>query len=363
MASGSVFECGVCFVRYDDGGHRPLSLPCGHVFCEDCLGKLGRGEEVMCPLDLRRHCVKVGSLPCCYAILTNLPNEPKTHFACSKHSAKKIKFMCKVHSAFLCTDCVIEHTGSGHSILAHTANVSKVRTNAEEIASNWNRKLRDLQEKSVQMDSLQRRLLSHYDSQVNRVNQTYDSVIKSLNTRRNEHISSLKQHFSTQIRLLEAAKSRHLLSIDHAAKQTERLRHLLSSFLSSTYEDIHSLLSLSTSDLKKQSDDISFDPSILTFKDGIKMTDSCELVVEMSPLEVSSARKQPQRGYESGFSDSVGCHTTRHKSDSKTELELLDLVNGKETLGKEDRGAVTRRTNTKTRHNARNRTRKRSLSV
>ena len=33
----SIFECGVCFKQYNHSEKKPLSLPCGHTFCLECL--------------------------------------------------------------------------------------------------------------------------------------------------------------------------------------------------------------------------------------------------------------------------------------------------------------------------------------
>jgi hypothetical protein len=29
-------ECGVCFLRFDNAGRRPINLGCGHCFCQEC---------------------------------------------------------------------------------------------------------------------------------------------------------------------------------------------------------------------------------------------------------------------------------------------------------------------------------------
>jgi hypothetical protein len=32
-------ECGVCFLRFDNAGRRPIDLGCGHSFCQECTAK------------------------------------------------------------------------------------------------------------------------------------------------------------------------------------------------------------------------------------------------------------------------------------------------------------------------------------
>ncbi len=120
----TVFECSICFNCYDAAEHLPLSLPCGHVFCLLCLQNMFNKGNAFCPADKIPYSSRVSELPCCHAILSNLPKShptAKTACRCRRHPSKKIKFMCEPHKTFLCSRCVLEHTGAGHSILPFDA--------------------------------------------------------------------------------------------------------------------------------------------------------------------------------------------------------------------------------------------------
>ena len=128
----SVFECSVCSMLYDEFTHKPLSLPCGHVFCQDCLSKQQK-EFIICPVDKFCFNIQPYSLPCCYAILANLPKYSQKDSCCVRHPKKKVKFMCKMHDKFLCTECVIDHTGAGHNIVAFSVNTAVVKSELKEL--------------------------------------------------------------------------------------------------------------------------------------------------------------------------------------------------------------------------------------
>ena len=362
MSEASVFECSICYSGYDEKTHRPLSLPCGHVFCEQCIQKQSRNDELTCPIDKAKHCVRVGSLPCCYAILVNLPRERSREFCCSKHTKKKIKFMCKVHDKFLCTDCIIDHTGPGHLVIAFAVTPSKVKAEAEETATAWTRRTKELTDGRLSLDLMEKKVTCNYESQVTRINSAYDSAVKTINTRRNELLSSLKQQFTTQLKNLDVQKTRVQSALDVAHKQGDRVRFVISMFEKSSYEDIHSALVAATADLKKV-DEPQFDTSLVTFKDGIRITDNsglareeedvCKAVVEedwqcklcsrmnqkenkmcyncktrklVIRFDVSQPQAPPQTDVMVVI-ENLGSMTSRHRTTegSKTEAELQEM--------------------------------------
>jgi len=121
----TIFECGLCFLPYDSSERKPLTLPCGHVYCLTCLRQMSHKGDLYCTEDKTAHKVSVSELPCCYAILSNLPEQTKTThslvFHCNRHPKKKTKFLCLIHKEYLCTNCVLEHTGVGHQIVPFKA--------------------------------------------------------------------------------------------------------------------------------------------------------------------------------------------------------------------------------------------------
>lgn len=55
-------ECPICLEEYDGTDHRPMSLPCGHSLCSECLGDINE-----CPQD-RKPILDKASVPVNYAL-------------------------------------------------------------------------------------------------------------------------------------------------------------------------------------------------------------------------------------------------------------------------------------------------------
>ena len=269
--------------------------------------------------------------------------------------------MCKVHDKFLCTDCIIDHTGSGHLVVAFAATPSKVKAEVEDLVSSWTRRTKDFQEGKNTLDLTEKKSNSHYESQVSKVNSAYDSAIKTLNSRRNEHLSALKQQFSSQLKLLDYHRGKLQTGLDSAYKQTERVRYLLNTFDKLSYEEIHNALITSSSELKKAEDFPQIDTTSLsvTFKDAIRITDSsgltrdedekpsedeawlCKLCSRMNQKENKMCYSCKTRKMRFDMSqhvaapaeamsviDNLGSMTSRHRSGegSKTEAELQEIA-------------------------------------
>ena len=125
----SIFECGVCFKTYNHSEKKPLSLPCGHTFCLECLKQISKHSVLKCPFDKIAHHTTAENLPVNYAVLTALPiasQTPGTQGSgqkennlqfCDLHKSKKVKFYCKQDQEMFCSKCVLKHTNAKHEVL------------------------------------------------------------------------------------------------------------------------------------------------------------------------------------------------------------------------------------------------------
>ncbi len=115
----SIFECGICFKGYNHNEKKPISLPCGHSFCFECIQHLYKNQTIKCPYDKIAHHSTPENLPVNYQVLTALPmgmtqtssNENNTNADkpvnsvrfCDIHPSKKVKFYCKNDRSMFCT--------------------------------------------------------------------------------------------------------------------------------------------------------------------------------------------------------------------------------------------------------------------
>jgi hypothetical protein len=114
-----VLTCNICFERYDEDARVPLILKCGHTVCKECAKQLAcEFLDKKCPfdktyLDYRN----VDTLKKNFSVLDLLEAAQKKKRnsedrKCDLHPTKKIKFYCRTHSTFVCSDClVLSHIG------------------------------------------------------------------------------------------------------------------------------------------------------------------------------------------------------------------------------------------------------------
>jgi hypothetical protein len=128
----SIFECGICFKSYNHNDKKPISLPCGHSFCFECIKQLYKHQMIKCPYDKIAHHSVPENLPVNYQVLTALPmgqkkdsddegpTDPKTANTirfCEIHPQKKVKFYCKNDRSMFCSKCILKHTEMKHEVI------------------------------------------------------------------------------------------------------------------------------------------------------------------------------------------------------------------------------------------------------
>lgn len=252
MAEISVFECGICFHRYNESERLPLSLPCGHVFCKSCIKNLLHTSG-LCPIDKHRFPSALESLPCCYAILTNLPRI-NLGVSCSRHQKKKVKFMCKIHSKYLCTECVLEHTGSGHEIVAFSPNLEEMNKELQSLVEISQELIAEVKENLKSQQQQDKRIANFYDSQVLKVSTSYDTVIRNLGNKKRELIESLKKSMKEQIMTLEMQRLRNNKKLESAVNWAGELKQVTNSLAEISYEEFSAFLALKKSELRSLTD-------------------------------------------------------------------------------------------------------------
>jgi len=133
----SIFECQICYKQYNHSDKKPLSLPCGHTFCLECLRQLNKHSIIKCPFDKIAHHQVADNLPVNYAVLTVLPMNQTAAppvkggqetgpaiSMCDVHKSKKVKFFCKNDQEMFCSKCVLRHTNLKHEVMpcSHKSN-------------------------------------------------------------------------------------------------------------------------------------------------------------------------------------------------------------------------------------------------
>ena len=130
----SIFECGICFKAYNHNDKKPMTLPCGHSFCLECIKKLVQHGVIKCPYDKRTHSTAPENLPVNYQVLTGLPmvearnpqseiNESQEGMLegsityCRIHTSKKVKFFCLNDKEMFCSKCILKHTQLKHEVI------------------------------------------------------------------------------------------------------------------------------------------------------------------------------------------------------------------------------------------------------
>ena len=111
-----VFNCPICWLKYNKTIRIPITLSCGHVICKLCIKTIMiNSNTLICSLDKSHIIIDQKNLPICYTILDNLKEDEITDFCCKNHPNKKIKYFCNFDNQTFCSKCLLKHKNNPHN--------------------------------------------------------------------------------------------------------------------------------------------------------------------------------------------------------------------------------------------------------
>lgn len=215
----SIFTCGICKSDYDPLNKTPLSLPCGHVFCKECIKEIiiNSGNIMKCPKDNKTYQLKLENIPICVQILNNLPkkkdnSQKKYELVCSRHPKKKIEFFCKTHLVFPCSICIVEH--NNHSVVCFKQN----EKGFDDEISKIKKMLEDEKEKflhqKIKYDQAINQINEYFTEEIKKVNELFEEINAYINKKKQEAIFRLKSIQSQKISNFDEIKKINVQVID-----------------------------------------------------------------------------------------------------------------------------------------------------
>ena len=191
-----IYYCNKCFKEYNNIDLKPLSLPCGDVFCQQCIYELydKKNHNIICPIHKKEISIEFNKIPICSKILVNLKKksniEPKDNsLYCIRHSQNKVKYFCGQDKAFLCDNCLSQH--NGHKYVEFKLNKENFTYEINTLKSNFeNLKNKYLSEKH-RINSLISFANKHIDDQIVKINNYFNSLINIINDKKNKYILKL----------------------------------------------------------------------------------------------------------------------------------------------------------------------------
>ena len=193
----SIFTCGLCKGDYDKINKIPLSLPCGHVFCKECIRKVvtKAHKGIKCPKDNKVYQIQFEKIPICVQILSNLPPKKEnikktTHDAiCLRHPNNKIEFFCKTHSMFLCSVCIAEH--NDHNIVVFKQDEVGFGEEIKKINKLIDNEKEKYLHHKIKYEQIINQINEYFIKENKKVSDCFDKLYKIIKEKKNELIKQL----------------------------------------------------------------------------------------------------------------------------------------------------------------------------
>ena len=197
----SIFTCEICKEVYNDKNKKPLSLPCGNIYCEECITNIYEPltKSFFCPHHKINHKFDLTNIPICAQVYEHLnehilslnqennniynkndneKNKNKTqenNIYCLRHPNNKIKFFCKTHSIFPCSICVVGHTD--HNTICFKTDKIKFKNEVNELKQKIENKKEDFFKIKAENEQYENSINFHFNEQIKKINEYFNSIV------------------------------------------------------------------------------------------------------------------------------------------------------------------------------------------
>ena len=200
MNKMSIFRCISCNNEYNISNTQPFCIPCGDIFCEQCVSHLydEKNNIIKCPLHKKEFKIEFNKFSNYFDTLNNINRafleEKDTGLYCVRHSKKKLKFFCENDNNFLCENCLNQH--EGHKYIDFKLNKDNFFYEINSLKKNF--------------ENLKRKYLN----EKNKINQYFFNAKKNLN----EQIDKINIYFKNLNSYINDKKAEMMLKIKNYEK-------------------------------------------------------------------------------------------------------------------------------------------------
>lgn len=211
--------CKVCHDKYDIYSKKPLTLPCGHTFCEYCIKIILQNKKIICPLDKKSClCEDFTLIPFNYQLLDSFLVK-NSEFSiniqdnfCKIHENEILKFYCLAEKQKICQICILKDH------MSHFKNI--IPLNDIIFVSEINSKLAQVKEKNQKNIEKNENMIENLKNNRKNNLEKLETIKKKIKTSMESHINYLNNSINSKF---ESEKSYFTQKSDLLTKKSDEI--------------------------------------------------------------------------------------------------------------------------------------------
>ena len=204
----STILCNKCSKNYNIKDRKPLLLPCGDVFCEECIKELyeRKNRAITCPYHKDNIIKDVNNIPICTKLFLDIKNKPlgeynNNYLYCDRHKKRRVQFYCENDNLFFCDFCIQEH--NGHSYKEFNLSKDNIYSEFKQIKMSFevikNKYIYD----KCRINEYISFIKNNADEQINKINNYFEHITNIINEIKLKYITNVKNSSNYQLKNLK----------------------------------------------------------------------------------------------------------------------------------------------------------------